>query len=58
MNQVGQIEIATFINPAGLHSLGDNNLIDTDSSGAVTIGTPGLDGLGQLRQGFVEMSNV
>lgn len=58
MNQVGQIEIASFINPAGLHSLGDNNLIQTDSSGTVTVGTPGLDGLGQIRQSFVEMSNV
>lgn len=58
MNQVGQIEIATFINPAGLHSLGDNNLINTDSSGDPVVGTPGLDGLGQIRQGFVEMSNV
>lgn len=57
-NQVGQIEIASFINPAGLHSLGDNNLIQTDSSGNAVVGTPGLEGLGNIRQGFVEMSNV
>jgi flagellar basal-body rod protein FlgG len=56
--QVGQIELANFINPAGLHALGDNNYINTSASGDATVGTPGLDGLGQLRQGFVEMSNV
>jgi len=56
--QVGQLEIATFINPSGLHALGDNNYINTSASGDATVGTPGLDGLGQLRQGFVEMSNV
>lgn len=58
MNQVGQIELATFINPAGLHSLGDNNLINTDASGNPIVGIPGLAGIGQIRQGFVEMSNV
>ena len=58
MNQIGQIEIANFINPAGLHSLGDNNYMNTTSSGDAITGTPGLNGLGQLRQGFVEMSNV
>lgn len=58
MNQVGQIELATFINPAGLHSLGDNNLINTDASGNPIVGIPGLTGIGQIRQGFVEMSNV
>lgn len=58
MNQIGQIELATFINPAGLHSLGDNNLINTDASGNPIVGIPGLNGIGQIRQGFVEMSNV
>lgn len=58
MNEVGQIEIATFINPAGLHSLGDNNYINTNASGDPLLGVPGLNGFGQLRQGFVEMSNV
>jgi flagellar basal-body rod protein FlgG len=56
--QIGQIDLVSFINPAGLHSLGDNNYIDTSSSGDPIIGTPGLNGLGQIRQGFVEMSNV
>jgi flagellar basal-body rod protein FlgG len=58
MSQVGQIEIANFVNPAGLHSLGDNNLINTTASGDALVSTPGLDGAGQLRQNFVEMSNV
>jgi len=58
MNEIGQIEIATFINPAGLHSLGDNNFINTNASGDAILGVPGLNGFGQIRQGFVEMSNV
>jgi flagellar basal-body rod protein FlgG len=56
--QVGQIETVNFVNPAGLHALGDNNFINTTASGDPIAGTPGLDGLGQIRQGFVEMSNV
>jgi flagellar basal-body rod protein FlgG len=56
--QVGQILTSNYINPAGLHSLGDNLYIETDSSGQPVEGTPGIDGLGILRQGFVELSNV
>jgi len=58
LQQVGQIQTAGFVNPAGLHALGDNNYINTTASGDPQPGTPGLNGLGQLRQGFVEMSNV
>ena len=58
MQQVGQIQIAKFINPAGLHSLGSNLYIDTSASGAPIVTTPGIDGAGEVRQGFVEMSNV
>lgn len=58
MTQVGQIELADFVNPAGLHSLGDNNFLNTTASGNPIAGTAGLNGFGQLRQGFVEMSNV
>jgi len=58
MQQIGQIQIAKFINPAGLHSLGSNLYIDTSASGDPIVTTPGLDGTGELRQGFVEMSNV
>lgn len=56
--QVGQIELANFINPAGLHSLGDNNYVNTVASGDAILGTAGLEGIGQIKQGFVEMSNV
>ncbi|WP_333805221.1 flagellar basal-body rod protein FlgG [Sulfurospirillum sp.] len=56
--QIGQIELANFINPAGLHSLGDNNFINTNASGDPIVSNPGLNGLGQTRQQFVEMSNV
>ncbi len=56
--QIGQIELANFINPAGLHSMGDNNYINTSASGDPIVSTPGLNGLGQTRQQFVEMSNV
>ncbi len=56
--QVGQVTLTNFINPAGLHSMGDNLYLETDSSGQPVEGTPGIDGLGVLRQGFVELSNV
>ncbi len=55
---VGQLEIANFVNPAGLHSMGDNLVLETVASGAPLIGVPGADGFGTLRQGFIEMSNV
>ncbi|NPA73839.1 MAG: flagellar basal-body rod protein FlgG, partial [Epsilonproteobacteria bacterium] len=58
MSQIGQIELANFVNPAGLHSLGNNNYINTSASGDAIVGTPGLNGIGEIRQGFVEMSNV
>lgn len=56
--QLGQLEIAQFINPAGLHSLGDNNYINTSASGDPVVGTPGLNGLGETRQKFLELANV
>lgn len=55
---VGQIELAKFVNPAGLHSAGRNLYLATAASGAPVIGTPGLDGFGMIAQGFLEMSNV
>ena len=58
MQQIGQIQIAKFINPAGLHSLGSNLYINTSASGDPITTTPGLDGTGETRQGFIEMSNV
>jgi len=56
--QIGQIQTTNFINPAGLHSMGSNLYIETNSSGQPVQGTPGIGGLGTIRQGFVELSNV
>jgi len=56
--QIGQIEIANFINPGGLNALGKNLFQQTASSGDPTTGKPGTNGLGTLSQGFIEMSNV
>lgn len=55
---VGNIQLSTFVNRAGLEAIGDNLFKETDASGAATIATPGLDGAGTLRQGYVEASNV
>jgi len=55
---VGTIQLANFINPAGLQNLGGNLVAESASSGAPTAGTPGLSGLGTVVQGSVETSNV
>ncbi len=52
------ITTARFANPAGLEALGKNLYRETQSSGTPTIGNPGGDGFGALRQNFIEMSNV
>ena len=57
-SQVGNLEIADFINPAGLQPVGENLYIETASSGPAQSGTPGLTGLGTLQQGALESSNV
>ena len=56
--QIGQLEIAGFINPAGLEAIGDNLFLETPASGAATTATPGSPGLGTLMQGYLENSNV
>ncbi|RMG04214.1 MAG: flagellar basal-body rod protein FlgG [Nitrospirae bacterium] len=56
--EVGQIEIVRFPNPGGLKPVGNSLFVETSSSGAPITGTPGSDGLGSIKQGFVEMSNV
>jgi len=56
--QVGQLTLTTFINNGGLESLGENLYQETQSSGAPTDSTPGLNGAGLLNQGYVETSNV
>ncbi len=59
LQQIGQIELATFINPEGMLKLGENLYAQTDASGQPLRGTPGSqDGLGQVRQGALEQSNV
>ena len=55
---VGQLELATFFNEAGLEAVGDNLLMETAASGPATVGTPGDTGYGQLLQGYTESSNV
>jgi flagellar basal-body rod protein FlgG len=55
---VGQMQLASFINPAGLEPKGMNLFTETAASGAPTAGAPGANGLGELQQGFVETSNV
>ena len=56
--EVGQIEIAQFINPGGLQAIGKNLFFPTGSSGEAATGTPGSEGLGSINQGFLELSNV
>jgi flagellar basal-body rod protein FlgG len=56
--QVGQLQLASFVNPSGLEPRGQNLYAETASSGTPNAGAPGSNGLGQLAQGFVEGSNV
>jgi len=55
---VGQLQVATFVNPGGLDPLGGNLFAETASSGTPNAGAPGANGHGSLRQGFLEGSNV
>lgn len=56
--QVAQLELYRFVNPAGLQAIGQNNLKVTNGSGPAIGGRPGFDGMGQVNQKFLEMSNV
>lgn len=56
--QVGNIQLADFINPGGLQATGNNLFLETASSGPPTTGDPGVNGLGIIDQGFLEASNV
>ena len=56
--QIGTMQLATFINPAGLQSIGQNLYLETASSGTATTTAPSVNGAGTLGQGFVETSNV
>jgi flagellar basal-body rod protein FlgG len=56
--QVGSLQLATFINPAGLEARGENLYVETASSGSPGTNTPGTNGAGLLMQGYTETSNV
>jgi flagellar basal-body rod protein FlgG len=56
--EVGQLELARFVNPGGLSAIGNNLYVATDKSGDALHGKPGEEGFGTLAQGFLEASNV
>jgi flagellar basal-body rod protein FlgG len=56
--QIGTLQLATFINPAGLEAKGENLYVETTASGNPSTNTPGSNGSGLLAQGYVETSNV
>jgi len=56
--ELGNIDLATFVNDAGLLAIGKNLFRETEASGTATVGTPGTDGYGTLLQGYLEQSNV
>jgi flagellar basal-body rod protein FlgG len=56
--QVGNLQLADFVNPAGLQPIGGNLFLETTASGSAQTGTPGQNSLGQLYQGSLESSNV
>ncbi|PTV95173.1 flagellar basal-body rod protein FlgG [Rhodobacter aestuarii] len=55
---LGQITLASFTNEKGLEAIGSNLFLETEASGPPTVSTPGLDGLGTVRQGYLEESSV
>jgi flagellar basal-body rod protein FlgG len=55
---VGQIQLASFINPQGLQPVGQNLYLSTSSSGAAITGSPQANGLGSINQGYLEQSNT
>lgn len=55
---LGQFNVSGFTNPKGLEAIGSNLFLETEASGPSTVSTPGQDGLGVLRQGYLENSSV
>lgn len=55
---VGSIQLASFVNPAGLQSIGKNLFLESDAAGPPTTGTAGQNEFGSIQQGFLELSNV
>ncbi|MCD6103369.1 MAG: flagellar basal-body rod protein FlgG [Thermotogaceae bacterium] len=58
IQNLGNVTLVRFVNPAGLKAMGDNLYMETTASGAAIEGTPGQDGFGSLQQGYLEKSNV
>ncbi len=56
--QLGQIQLANFVNKAGLEAIGNNLFVETGASGTAQISVAGENGLGNLQQGYLELSNV
>lgn len=56
--EIGRLELARFLNPAGLINIGGNSYRNSAASGEAVAGNPGTDGLGTIGQGFLEISNV
>ena len=56
--EIGQIELAKFVNAAGLEAIGHNLFSETAASGVPMLGNPTLEGFGRINQGYLEMSNV
>lgn len=56
--EIGNVELVKFLNPAGLQAIGRNLFLETDASGAPIPGIPGEQGLGTIAQGYLETSNV
>ncbi|RAR64617.1 MULTISPECIES: flagellar basal-body rod protein FlgG [Halomonadaceae] len=56
--EIGQLTLSSFVNPAGLESIGENQYLETASSGPRNENIPGANGLGTIYQGYVETSNV
>jgi flagellar basal-body rod protein FlgG len=58
LQNIGQLQLATFVNEAGLQPLGSNLFQETDASGSATTGVPGDPGFATVEQGYLESSNV
>ncbi|MEZ5529422.1 MAG: flagellar basal-body rod protein FlgG [Porticoccaceae bacterium] len=58
VSQIGTIQLADFVNPAGLQPIGENLFLESNASGSPQTGNPSLNGLGTVVQGYVESSNV
>lgn len=58
VSNLGQFQMADFVNPAGLEAIGNNLLVETEASGSPVTGIPGQEQFGSLQQGSLEQSNV